>query len=51
VNIVTPTAALIMGGLALATIGCVKYFRFVWPFLAAVFVVICGFLGIAAGVS
>jgi uncharacterized ion transporter superfamily protein YfcC len=37
--------------LALTTIGCDKYLRFVWPVLAAIFVVICGFLGVAAAVS
>jgi uncharacterized ion transporter superfamily protein YfcC len=48
VNLVTPTSAVIMGGLALSKVGYDKYLRFVWPFLAAVFVVICAFLGISA---
>jgi uncharacterized ion transporter superfamily protein YfcC len=47
VNLVTPTSAVIMGGLALSKVGYDKYLRFVWPFLAAVFVVVCVFLGIA----
>jgi uncharacterized ion transporter superfamily protein YfcC len=47
VNLVTPTSAVIMGGLALSKVGYDKYLRFVWPFLAAVFVVVCAFLGIA----
>ena len=48
VNLITPTSAVIMGGLALSKIGYDRYVRFVWPFLAAIFVVICAFLGIAA---
>jgi uncharacterized ion transporter superfamily protein YfcC len=48
VNLVTPTSAVIMGGLALSKIGYDKYLRFVWPFLLVVFVVICAFLGISA---
>jgi uncharacterized ion transporter superfamily protein YfcC len=48
VNLITPTSAVIMGGLALSKVGYDKYLRFVWPFMAAVFVVICAFLGISA---
>jgi uncharacterized ion transporter superfamily protein YfcC len=48
VNYITPTSAVIMGGLALSKVGYDRYLRFVWPFLIAVFVVICAFLGIAA---
>jgi len=48
VNLVTPTSAVIMGGLALSKVGYDRYLRFVWPFLLAVFVVCCAFIGIAA---
>jgi uncharacterized ion transporter superfamily protein YfcC len=48
VNYVTPTSAVIMGGLALSKIGYDKYLKFVWPFLVVVFVVICAFVGISA---
>jgi uncharacterized ion transporter superfamily protein YfcC len=48
VNLVTPTSAVIMGGLALSKVGYDKYLRFVWPFLVVVFVVVCAFLGISA---
>jgi len=48
VNLVTPTSAVIMGGLALSKIGYDRYLKFVWPFLAAVFVICCAFIGIAA---
>jgi len=51
VNLVTPTSAVIMGGLALSKVGYDKYLKFVWPFVAAVFVVICAFLGIAAAAT
>ena len=39
-NLVTPTSAVIMGGLALSKVGYDRYLKFVWPFLAAVFVVV-----------
>jgi uncharacterized ion transporter superfamily protein YfcC len=51
VNLVTPTSAVIMGGLALSKVGYDRYLKFVWPFLAAVFVVCCAFIGIAAATS
>jgi uncharacterized ion transporter superfamily protein YfcC len=51
VNLVTPTSAVIMGGLALSKVGYDKYLRFVWPFLLVVFVVVCAFLGISAATS
>jgi uncharacterized ion transporter superfamily protein YfcC len=50
VNLVTPTSAVIMGGLALSKVGYDRYLKFVWPFVAAVFVVVCAFLAIAAAV-
>jgi uncharacterized ion transporter superfamily protein YfcC len=51
VNLVTPTSAVIMGGLALSMVGYDKYLRFVWPFRAVVFVIVCAFLGIAAATA
>ena len=51
VNLVTPTSAVIMGGLALSKVGYDRYLKFVWPFLAAVFVVVCAFLGISAAIG
>ena len=51
VNLVTPTSAVIMGGLALSKIGYDRYLKFVWPYLIAVFVVLCAFVGIAAATS
>ena len=40
VNLVTPTSAVIMGGLALSKVGYDRYLKFVWPFVAAAFVVV-----------
>ena len=51
VNLITPTSAVIMGGLALSKVGYDRYLRFVWPFVAAVFVVVCVFVGGAAALS
>jgi uncharacterized ion transporter superfamily protein YfcC len=51
VNLVTPTSAVIMGGLALSKIGYDKYLKFVWPYALAVFVVCCAFLGISAAIG
>jgi uncharacterized ion transporter superfamily protein YfcC len=51
VNLITPTSAVIMGGLALSKVGYNHYFKFVWPYLVAVFIVVCAFVGIAAAVG
>jgi uncharacterized ion transporter superfamily protein YfcC len=51
VNLLTPTSAVIMGGLALSKVGYDRYLRFVWPFLVAVFVICCAFIGIAAAIG
>jgi uncharacterized ion transporter superfamily protein YfcC len=51
VNLVTPTSAVIMGGLALSKVGYDRYLRFVWPYLIAVFIVCCVFIGIAGATS
>jgi uncharacterized ion transporter superfamily protein YfcC len=48
VNLITPTSAVIMGGLALSKVGYDRYLKFVWPFLLAAFVVACAFVGGAA---
>jgi uncharacterized ion transporter superfamily protein YfcC len=34
VNLVTPTSAVVMGGLAIARVGYGTWIRFVWPVLA-----------------
>lgn len=50
-NLITPTTAVIMGGIALAKVGYDKYVRFVVPLLAILFVVICIFLALGALLS
>ncbi len=51
VNLITPTSAVIMGGLALSKVGYDRYLKFVWPFVLAVFVICCLFIGISAAVG
>jgi uncharacterized ion transporter superfamily protein YfcC len=51
VNLVTPTSAVIMGGLALSKVGYDRYLKFVWPYLLTVFVVVCVFIGAAAALG
>jgi uncharacterized ion transporter superfamily protein YfcC len=51
VNLITPTSAVIMGGLALSKVGYDRYVRFVWPYLVAVFVVVCASVGISAAIG
>jgi uncharacterized ion transporter superfamily protein YfcC len=51
VNLVTPTSAVIMGGLALSKVGYDRYLKFVWPYLLTVFVVVCVFVGAAAALG
>jgi uncharacterized ion transporter superfamily protein YfcC len=51
VNLVTPTSAVIMGGLALSKVGYDKYIRFVWPYALAVLVIVCAFVGISTAVG
>jgi uncharacterized ion transporter superfamily protein YfcC len=51
VNLITPTSAVIMGGLALSKVGYDRYLKFVWKFAAAALVVSCVFVGGAAALS
>jgi uncharacterized ion transporter superfamily protein YfcC len=48
VNYLTPTAAVVMGGLTLAKVGYNKYIRFLLPFLLIMFVLNCAFVSLAA---
>lgn len=50
-NLWVPTTAVTIGGVALAKVGYDKYLRFVWPLLAILAVLICGFLVVGATVS
>ncbi|MCX4965663.1 YfcC family protein [Streptomyces sp. NBC_00654] len=47
-NLWVPTTAVTIGGVALAKVGYDKYLRFVWPLLAILFVLICGFVALGA---
>lgn len=47
----SPTNAVVVGGLAIAGVGYDKYLRFVAPYLAAVFVIFCVILVIAATIG
>ncbi|MFI2239520.1 YfcC family protein [Streptomyces chrestomyceticus] len=50
-NLWVPTTAVIMGGVSLAKVGYDKYLRFVWPLLALLAVLICGFVGLGAAMT
>jgi uncharacterized ion transporter superfamily protein YfcC len=51
VNYATPTAAVVMGGLALSKVGYDRYLRFVLPWLAIAFLITCAFLALGTAVS
>ena len=44
----TPTSAVVMGGLAIARVGYNTWLRFVWPILALLFLLTVIMLGIGA---
>ncbi|GGN69011.1 hypothetical protein GCM10011579_042890 [Streptomyces albiflavescens] len=46
-NLWVPTTAVTIGGVTLAKVGYDKYLRFIWPLLAILLLLICGF--VAAG--
>ncbi|UNO39336.1 YfcC family protein [Streptomyces sp. MST-110588] len=50
-NLWVPTTAVVMGGVALAGIGYDAYLRFVWPLLAVLAALICGFVALGAVVA
>ncbi|MFB7462346.1 YfcC family protein [Streptomyces sp. NPDC056224] len=50
VNLVTPTSAVVMGGLALAKVRYDKYLRFMAPLMGALLVAVAGFLALGAAV-
>ncbi|WP_424217421.1 YfcC family protein (plasmid) [Streptomyces sp. BI20] len=47
-NLWVPTTAVTIGGVALAKVGYNVYLRFVWPLLAILAVLICGFVAVGA---
>lgn len=50
-NLWVPTTAVIMGGISLAKVGYDRYLRFVWPLLAVLALLICGFVALGAAVT
>ncbi|MEV0257141.1 Na+/H+ antiporter NhaC family protein [Streptomyces sp. NPDC050732] len=50
-NLWVPTTAVTIGGVALAKVGYDRYLRFVWPLLAALAVLVCGFLALGAALT
>ena len=51
VNYLTPTAAVVMGGLTLAKVGYNKYLRFLLPFLVIQFVLVMAFIAVATVIN
>jgi uncharacterized ion transporter superfamily protein YfcC len=51
VNLITPTSAVVMGGLALAKVRYDQYLRFVMPLLGILFVLCLAFISIGAVIS
>ncbi|MDJ1132853.1 YfcC family protein [Streptomyces iconiensis] len=50
-NLWVPTTAVIMGGISLAKVGYDRYLRFVWPLLAVLAVLTCGFVALGAAMT
>ncbi|WP_218021210.1 YfcC family protein [Nocardia crassostreae] len=50
-NLVTPTTAVVTGGIALAKVRYDRYVKFVAPLMAVLFVLICVFLAVAAWIG
>jgi len=48
VNLVTPTSAVVMGGLAIARVPYERWLRFVWPVLSGATVIIMAALSLGA---
>ncbi|MFI0943056.1 YfcC family protein [Streptomyces sp. NPDC021020] len=47
-NLWVPTTAVTIGGVSLAKVRYDQYLRFIWPLLAILFVLICGFVSLGA---
>ncbi|WP_067569826.1 YfcC family protein [Nocardia acidivorans] len=50
-NLVTPTTAVVTGGIALAKVRYDRYVKFIAPLMGILFVLICAFLAIAAWIG
>jgi len=51
VNLVTPTSAVVMGGLAIGRVPYERWLRFIWPLLLVLTVIIMAALGLAAAMG
>ncbi|WP_067429710.1 YfcC family protein [Nocardioides jensenii] len=51
VNLITPTSAVVMGGLALARVRYDQYLRFVLPLVGILLVLCAAFIGVGAAIS
>jgi uncharacterized ion transporter superfamily protein YfcC len=51
INYITPTSAVVMGGLTLAKVGYDRYLRFVAPFLVIAFVIVSIFMAVGAAMG
>jgi uncharacterized ion transporter superfamily protein YfcC len=51
VNLVTPTSAVVMGGLAIARVGYGTWWKFVWPVLIYLFILTILVLGLGAALG
>ena len=51
VNYITPTAAVVVGGLTIAKVGYDKYLRFALPLVGVLLLVTCGFLAIGTAIG
>jgi uncharacterized ion transporter superfamily protein YfcC len=51
VNLITPTSAVVMGGLALAKVRYDQYLRFIAPFLLVLFVLCTAFVAVGSALS
>ncbi len=50
VNLFTPTSAIVMGGLTIAKVRYDRYLKWVWPLLAALFVLTCVMLALGQAI-
>jgi uncharacterized ion transporter superfamily protein YfcC len=51
INLITPTSAVVMGGIALAKVGYDRFIRFMAPLMAILFVLTVVFLALGAAFS
>jgi uncharacterized ion transporter superfamily protein YfcC len=50
-NLITPTSAVVMGGLAIGRVGYNRWWKFVWPIMVILFILVFVVLAIATLVA